>query len=65
MKIGKAGGIADAKTIVVRKVTGERFDRIVKYQLDEKPHSVTEYLDDELENDCDPFEEISEDEIPF
>ena len=38
---GRVGGIADAKTITVRKIGGEKFDRIVKYTLPQvKPPAV-------------------------
>ncbi len=40
---GRVGGIADAKTITVRKIGGEKFDRIVKYTLPQvKPPAVGE-----------------------
>ena len=38
--IAEAGGVAPTRRITVRKVTGEPFDRIVNYELGEKPESV-------------------------
>ncbi len=68
-RIGRAGGIADAKTITVRKVGGERFGRIVRYMLDEKPHSVSENFlhDKDHEEYDDPFglEGLEDDTVPF
>jgi DNA repair protein RadD len=67
-KIGNSGGIADVKTIDVRKVGGEHFDRIIQYTLDEKPHSVSENFDNEetLNENYDPFEEgYNDEDIPF
>ncbi len=59
-RIGRAGGIADAKNIIVRKVGGERFGRIVKYTLADKPHSVSENFNFDTKNDeCyDPFDDL-------
>jgi len=38
--IANAGGVAMARKITVRSVTGEKFDRIVDYELDEKPEAL-------------------------
>jgi len=38
--IANAGGLALTKAIVVRSVAGEKFDRIVDYELGEKPEPV-------------------------
>jgi DNA repair protein RadD len=71
VRIAKAGGLADTKSIVVRKVGGEKFDRIIRYSLDEKPHSVSENFDDEetkqSEEYNDPFDEgmFDSDDVPF
>jgi hypothetical protein len=72
VRIAKAGGLADTKSIVVRKVTGEKFDRIIRYTLDEKPHSVSENFDDDsetnyLEENDDPFNDGFDDtgDVPF
>ena len=35
--IAAAGGLAETRKITVRKITGERFDRIIKHELGEKP----------------------------
>lgn len=53
--IADAGGLAFTKSITVRSVSGERFDRIVDYELGEKPEPVV------LDNTQQP----SLDEIPF
>jgi len=53
--IANAGGLAFTKAIIVRTVSGEKFDRIVDYELGEKPDPV-------------PIGEIRSaiaDEIPF
>ncbi|MCL2623488.1 MAG: DEAD/DEAH box helicase [Planctomycetaceae bacterium] len=44
VRIAKAGGLAETNSIVVRKVTGEHFNRIIKYSLGEKPAPVSENL---------------------
>ena len=68
-RIGRVGGIADAKTITVRKVGGERFGRITRYTLDDKPHSVSEnFSHDENNEEYDnPFglEGLEDDTVPF
>ena len=53
--IGNAGGLATTKAIIVRTVSGEKFDRIVDYELGEKPEPV-------------PMDDIRQplmDDIPF
>jgi DNA repair protein RadD len=76
VRIAKAGGLADTKNIVVRKVGGEKFDRIIRHSLDEKPHSVSENFDDNYDNDSatnqsgeyvDPFDEglFDNEDVPF
>jgi len=42
--------LAAPTSIVVRKIGGERFERIIKYTLEEKPHSVSENFDDTTDN---------------
>lgn len=51
--IANAGGLAATKSITVRTVAGERFDRIVDYQLGEKPealplHQALGYRDEDI-----------------
>ena len=53
--IAEAGGVAYTKSITVRSTSGERFDRIVDYELDEKPEPLPLYQS----------LGFSEDEIPF
>jgi len=38
--VAEAGGVASTHRITVRRVTGEPFDRIVGYELGEKPEAV-------------------------
>ncbi len=59
VRIAKAGGVAIPENITVRKVAGERFEKILKYTLTEKPHSVSEYLDEPTED------EFYDDDVPF
>jgi DNA repair protein RadD len=72
VRIAQAGGLADTKNIVVRKIAGEKFDRIIRYSLDEKPHSVSENFDDDYdtnqsETSIDPFDEgiFDNEDVPF
>ena len=53
--IANAGGVAATKAIVIRTVSGEKFDRIVDYELGEKPESVA----------LDSTSQSCPDEIPF
>ncbi|MBN2641374.1 MAG: DEAD/DEAH box helicase family protein [Victivallales bacterium] len=39
--IAEAGGLATAKRITVKSVSGDQFDRVVKYELGDKPAPVT------------------------
>jgi len=60
------GALAETKTITVRSVAGERFDRIINYQLGPIPPR----LDGSDERDDgsathDPLMDIPDDEIPF
>jgi DNA repair protein RadD len=53
--IANAGGLAVAKSITVRTVAGEKFDRIVDYELGEKPEALP----------VDDARQPVTDEIPF
>ncbi|MDR2761466.1 MAG: DEAD/DEAH box helicase [Planctomycetaceae bacterium] len=67
-RIGNAGGIADTKRIIVRKIAGEKFDRIIKRFLAEKPYAVSDYLETEIDSTKrDPFEINFDlnDDVPF
>jgi len=64
VRIAKAGGLAVPEKIVVRKIGGERFERIIKYALEEKPHSVSENFDDTQENN-DDASFFDDDSVPF
>jgi DNA repair protein RadD len=51
--IANAGGLASTKAIVVRTVSGDRFDRVVDYELGEKPepmplHQAMGYADEDI-----------------
>jgi len=51
--IANAGGVAMTNAITVRSVSGEKFDRIVDYELGEKPealplHRAVGYTDEEI-----------------
>ncbi len=41
VELAEAGSLAPTHAITVRSVTGEKYDRIVNYQLGEKPPAVT------------------------
>jgi DNA repair protein RadD len=45
--IAEAGGLAKAKQLTVRSVSGEEFDRIIKYDLAEKPEAVVVETEEE------------------
>jgi len=53
--IANAGGVTTTKSITVRTVSGEKFDRIVDYELGEKPEAL-------LREGCWSF---AEEDIPF
>jgi len=53
--IANAGGVAATKSITVRSVSGEKFDSIVDYELEEKPEPVP----------VDDLQRSSDSEIPF
>ena len=63
VRIARAGGLAMPERIVVRKIGGERFERIIKYTLGEKPHSVSENFDEGDEYDS--FSDSFDDDVPF
>ena len=53
--IANAGGVAFTKAITVRSVAGEKFDRVVDYELAEKPQAMPS------EN----YPSTASDDIPF
>jgi DNA repair protein RadD len=65
VRIARAGGLAAPTSIIVRKIGGERFERIIKYQLDEKPHSVSENFDFNMENNNNDDSFFDDDDVPF
>ncbi len=61
-ELAEAGSLASTHTITVRSATGEKYDRIVNYQLGEKPPAVTAGDLSGGESDYIP---IPDDDIPF
>ena len=61
--ISEAGGIADALTITVRSVAGEKYDRIVGYRLGPVPPRLDG--GDERETQDMPDYVFAEDDLPF
>jgi len=61
VELAEAGSLAPARSITVRSVTGEKYDRIVAHTLGEKPTPVT---GGDLAAD-EPEYVYTEDEIPF
>lgn len=53
--VANAGGLATTKSIVVRRVAGDPYERVVDYELGPKPEAVA----------CDPVDMYDPDEIPF
>lgn len=53
--IANAGGLAAAKSIVVRRVAGDPYERVVDYELGPKPEAVA----------CDIPDSFDPDDIPF
>ena len=53
--IANAGGLATTKSITVRTVAGEQFDRIVDYELGEKPEPAPMMEPDMIPADDIPF----------
>jgi len=58
VEISEGGGVAAAKTITVRSVAGEPYERIVDYDLGPMPEPVPAEV-------LDFYEESPDDEIPF
>jgi DNA repair protein RadD len=63
VEICEAGGIAETKAITVRSVSGEKYDRIIDYQLGPIPPRLDG--SDERDNGDLPDYELPEDDIPF
>ena len=65
VELANAGSLAPALAITVRRVAGERYDRIVGCQLGEKPPAVTrgDLADCGPEPECIPA--FPDDDIPF
>ena len=58
----EAGALAPTHAITVRSVTGEKYDRIVNYQLGEKPAAITA---GDLSGGEPDYVPIPDDEVPF
>ncbi len=71
VEIAKAGGLADTKTITIRAVTGEEYDRISDYQLGAIPDVAARGDDEQFADDAMDFPfgynvaATAEEEIPF
>jgi len=69
--IAEAGGVALTESILVRSVTGERFDRIVSYRLGEKPKATEIEAPQPFDDDCGYTQKTTgaasgwDDHIPF
>ena len=62
----QAGGIAETKAITVRSVAGEKYDRIVDYDLAEKPmYREPGWDDDEAGDLVHSGLALSAEDIPF
>ena len=61
VEIALMGGLAATKEITVRKITGEKYDRIIRYEVDEKPEPVNWNVDAFGE----PLASDDYDEVPF
>ena len=62
VELAEAGSLAPTRAITVRSVAGEKYDRIVNYQLGEKPPTVTV---GELAGAEPDYVPIPDDEVPF
>ncbi|QDU71060.1 DEAD/DEAH box helicase [Mucisphaera calidilacus] len=62
--LADSGALAEAKTITVRSVAGERFDRITDYQLGPIPPRL-DGSDERDEGLCEPAYAYADDEVPF
>jgi len=52
VRLANAGGLAVTNRILVRKVGGEKFDRVIRHSLGEKPPAVGETVDQSLCENC-------------
>jgi len=67
VRLAEAGALCATRSITIRSVTGEKYDRIVGYALDEKP-SYREPGWDDVEENAAPvqaWEGVDDDSIPF
>ena len=62
VELAEAGALARAQAITVRSVAGEKYDRIVGYQLGEIPQAVTA---GDMAGEEPQYVPISDDEVPF
>jgi len=62
VELAEAGSLASTETITVRSVAGEKYDRIVKYQLGEKPPAATA---GDMAGGEPEYVPIPDDDIPF
>jgi DNA repair protein RadD len=55
VEIAKAGGLAETKSITVRAVAGEKYERIVDYELGEIPELASSHQSNHYQTDDIPF----------
>ena len=63
VEIASSGGVCETKAVTVRHVSGQKYDRIVNYQLGPKPPRLDG--SDETAGGEFPAVAYAEDEIPF
>ena len=64
--LAEAGALAETKSITVRSVTGETFDRIISYELGDKPLCRQPGWDDEtLDEELEPANSWADEDVPF
>ncbi|MCP4594522.1 MAG: DEAD/DEAH box helicase family protein [bacterium] len=63
--MANAGALCETKSITVRSVAGEKYDRIVGHELGEKPFYREPGWDDEDSGDVSEYAWASDEDIPF
>ena len=54
VEVAEGGGLAATRSITVRAVAGERYERIIDYELGPRPEALAAVVDQYCEEDC-PF----------
>jgi len=65
VELAEAGALAETKTITVRSVTGEKYDRITDYELGDKPFYREPGWDDVEPSDEAEHAWADDEEVPF